>query len=183
MATDGPYLGDIVPDTFTLDSVSKNVLESVRHVGSKFTTPQEDWRTMLFLYGERYIIADMQEMMDAKDDIPAVLETLFVQHRPTVAALVTSVWYRDLDMNAPLIDTTLQLLSTFGVSSDPQRREAVTVAVSDGKFQVTWKADITRHADRPPTLGEFEVMDGENSGRFAGLLLKTFARTSKRRSR
>jgi hypothetical protein len=70
---------------------------------------------------------------------------------------------------------TVEMLGRFGVSTDPQRVEKVTVEVCDGDTSEIWWATIHRRADQPPTLGEWEKQDFDvMQGRLADILRGAF---------
>ena len=149
--------------------------DHVERVGDSFQEATADWIPMLFLFDRKGRLALGPIIMDgrsSKDMVPAAVARLCTEHKAVCGAVLFSIWYAVVQTDSPLAELSAEMMNRFGVSSRPDRREAVQIELYDGKDTEVWYADINRSADKPPALGEWKQQprDVKLSGRFANLL-------------
>lgn len=150
----------------------RDTLNQVRYVGEQFTKPDDDWMPVAFLYSRKKIkIVGIEMTRGQKDGVVPALTAIAHGFKAVRGALVMSVWHHSVVMDSPLKEVEIGLMDQMGVRNHPDRKEAVQVELYDGKDTEVWMADIIRHVDKPPTLGQWIKIEGENrSGRFANVL-------------
>lgn len=173
---------------FTLDTVLDHVQGCARKVGEDFTKPDDDWRAILLLYADQVGVVDFQNVMrtqESKAQLPALLERLFCEYKPRIVASVVSCYVRRMESNDPMAQLTVEMNLALGTRNDPLRVEELVVSVCDGEKVEQRFATITRHKDKPPTLGDFapDVAAQWFGDDMPPLLLQAFKKTSKRRAR
>lgn len=152
-----------------------SIFTAVRDIGRGFTKPADDWVNTLIVDradAKSMVIAVPFHCAEDKEIFARALPGLFRQWRPTFAAFVVSAWVSEIKPG-PLAEVMAEAIHTHGSSADPNRFEQVIVELANRRESETWRATITRHDDRPPTLGEFERdQPTETKGRFAGGFLQ-----------
>lgn len=168
-----------------VNRMRQTVMDDARAVGALFDKPDDDWTPKAFLQTQqRFIVVDLTGIRD-KDRIRPALVELFRQQLPDCAAVLFSTWTLIVPREDPLADLALQMCGDFGVQNHPERQEGLhlTIADKDGN-QEGWHCRFTRHETQPPTLGEWQKMDGDSpGGRFYNLLPDCFRLCAKARTR
>ena len=155
----------------------KHVLHIVRQVGRTFTRPGDDWApTLLLLTAEGELVPAL--LRCPKEALPLAVLSAFREFRPERAAFVLSGWSVHVEGQDPaLLQLAVEMNAALGVSNNPNRKEVLIVEVGGPGAVETYHADIERHQDRPPSLGEWRQMKGQATGRLVGVLGRAFAAT------
>ena len=145
--------------------------EGAERVGEGFDDPDDDWAPMAMVsradgtllavgIDPRFMANDGRKDMLAEEMLPAILR----EQEATAIVLLTSTWY---------VDQSRRDAAEHGFrrpSQDPNRKEAVTLMGLSLTEQALWMADIERHEDAPPTLGEWRKLPDKSvteiTGRF-----------------
>ena len=140
----------------SLAALRKRAQAAVARVGEGFTEPDDDWAPVLFAQdgkGELTVVGF--PVLDDRDATVAILRTTLHKVGAVRYALVLSSWAATSDYVPP--------------SENPERREVLTLLLSDPETDDFYLAPILRREDAPPRLGEWERLS-VYEGRFAGLL-------------
>ena len=82
-------------------------------------------------------------------------------------AFISSAWALERGAMTPQQFEAESRVWADHLDEHPNRVEMLTVYVTDSEQELFWAAEINRHADRPPTLGQWGPT--EIGGRLTGL--------------
>lgn len=151
-------------DTITPDLVSI-MKRGAADVQRNFTSPDDDWAPVMIVNGPRGVAVLMVPIGDDKNLTAAIITEALRSYQATEAALVTSSW---------TVQRETMSEDDLPVSQQPDRKEVLVLTYVSADSAEMSMADIVRHVDTPPTLGEWsEQMGGPFlSGLFADALRK-----------
>lgn len=164
----------------SFDAWTERIFSVVQDIRKSFDSKSSDWEPTLFFLMEntRLGLVDLSDFfrtVESKGLVPLVVEHIFEQFEPAYAALITSAWMRVIQTKGPLASLEQEMLEEFGVSTHPKRKEILMVELSSkGGESATYYANILRHSDKIPDLGEWEKLDGKASGRLSSVLKRAF---------
>lgn len=152
----------------TLESFTTTVQDMVRKVGETFTRPDENHTPVVIMQGRDGVITVGAIVITCKEDkiaLPGFLQRLVKESRPNRMALMLPCWELEIRADNPLAETTLEMSNRFGVRDHPDRYESLHLECGDRDGNYShWRVRITRHPDKPPTLGDWESVDDGVSG-------------------
>lgn len=152
-----------LPKGLLLDTIKRGarmLCEGPLDLPGRFTTPDADWGSiMMFVAGDGQIRQAILEITDDKDETALRLRQFLHRMHAREACLITSGWH----ISIPVSENVIGYVGPRP-SQSPDRTEVLTVTYVSGKRAVTECAEITRHPDRPPSLGEF--IPAQDVGRF-----------------
>ena len=140
----------------SLAALRKRVQVSVASIESGFSEPDDDWAPMMVTQdgrGEVTVVAF--PVLDDRDATVAILQAALRKVGAVRYAIVLSAWAAGDDLVPP--------------GENPDRRELLTLLLSDPETEDFYVAPILRREDAPPRLGKWEKWSSFE-GRFAGLL-------------
>ncbi len=133
--------------------------------------PKDEWFPTLLTVDSIDITALVMLILTSKEDLLGMLEKTFEQLKPKYAALLMPCWMLNIDMKKPLGETTIEICAELGVRTHPDKIEALWLTVADSTKEKTWYAEVQRYDTKPPTLGEWESLEGgESTGRMVGVI-------------
>jgi len=149
---------------------------AIQTICSQFTEQDDDFIPVLFLeHNEQTVVAVVSEFMvndQTKDTLAdEVIPALTFQHRPTSLAFVASAWSVTGD------EQKLEKVYTGDVTeprNSPFRSEIVIATIVTKEGIETAAAEIYRHSNRPPTLGNF-IFGESGGGRFVASMTAALA--------
>jgi hypothetical protein len=139
----------------SLAGLRQRVQASVANIEAGFSQPDDDWAPMMLTQdgrGEVTVVAF--PVLDDRDATVAILRAALRKVGAVRYAIVLSSWAAADDLVPP--------------SENPDRRELLTLLLSDPETDEFYAAPILRREDAPPRLGEWKKWSIE--GRFAALL-------------
>lgn len=137
-------------------------------VGEKFE-PQEDWLPMLFVKNDEGV-GIVGLAVDGGEEIALAIAQIGHRMRPQALALIHTAW---------MVVRTEEQQALFGrimsPSEDPDRIETlcISAALPGEPVLLAW-SPITRHADAPPSIGEWNEGPDEG-GRLAEAMADALA--------
>jgi hypothetical protein len=145
----------------------------VEDIGSSFTEPDDDW--MFVCMGRTEddgvvigVDPSAFQTEETKDQLPQLLANLAQRQGFVAYGMVISMWYVVLDKrdSPEEFDSLERDRSWTGPrpSEHPKRKEGVLIVGVDRFGDEAYTADIIRHDDAPPTLGEWRSWGGEPDG-------------------
>jgi len=167
------------------------IMRNAEDIGRNFTRPDSDWTMMFFAMGGHSpaICSIILSCPEDKDRLPAALTDIVRKTGATRTALITSCWMVETKTTNPAAaELTVQACNEFGVSNHPERFEVLQLGVADAPDEwrewsqsecasEVYQAKITRHADTPPTLGEWVKQPGTQPGtQWTGRMARICAR-------
>jgi hypothetical protein len=135
--------------------------------------PEDDWQPVLIgLTETEATVVGFPIMPNLKDTLVEVLATIAKQFGFKAMAVVTTVWYVKVAVDASsLTDEEREALEREHMntppSEHPNRVEAVLIQALDAEVMRFRVAEIERHPDAPPTLGEWKPL-GEDNDEYGG---------------
>lgn len=157
----------------TLADLRKVVENSTREIERSFTSPDDDWVSMLIVQmpGRIAMIELPPQMFEGrlrKDLLGETIRSYVAGEGAYRYALVVNTF-----MAIDHVDSELMRQLESGeirVRDVPGRVEALVLVLGDAETEEVWVAEIERSTDRPPRLRPFaKEEDAEFSGRFIGL--------------
>jgi hypothetical protein len=138
-------------------SLVQHARMAARDAVNALTRPEQDILPMLMTYGKRGLGIAGIEMPDddGRDRVAKMMVATVAFTEAAEVAFVSTAWMSNSE--------------SVGVRprDDPQRVEKVVlVHWSGGGVSTMYAADVIRHDNRPPDLGQWEEMGGEMGGRF-----------------
>lgn len=160
-----------------LEEIGQQLMTAVEEIGKDFEHADDDWLPVAHLYGPdgpMIMVIDPQWMQSEKTKnalLHEVLAPAIVRSGAKEAALVLAVWAIKLSKdnhNPEEFRKQVEEAQRVGISANKFRKEMVIVEVMNESDYRIWSADIVRHDDSPPTVGEWEEWEGTKvAGRFA----------------
>lgn len=155
-----------------LETVIEIATDGVTVIGASFTEPDDDWAPVLILQLKagkgavvgidgNFLASQQSKDLLAHEVIPQAIR----EFEAIGAAFVSSSWMVASDDRK------------VAPSEHPDREEVVMVTAMTAGEHAFLMARISRHADRPPELGEFERLPASTDfeGRFVGPIRRALA--------
>ena len=136
--------------------------EATNDLGKQFVCPDDDWSATLFCLsasGSLFVLplrfsGDAEKKLCCAVTIPsAIAET-----KAVTVGLVLSTWvvrFTESDGVTALDERVERLMGGLRPSQHPRRHEELILTVFEENVSATATADIHRHSQCPPTLGEW----------------------------
>lgn len=128
-----------------------------RTIQKKMTQPDEDWApVMLFKVGDGHYQVAYFEVGDTPDEKSVVatgLANVLASHEATEAVIINSVWVSTYERDE--LDRNLHRKEGVDRPSERINRfEALAILYASKDTITSHHLPITRHDDKPPTLGD-----------------------------
>ena len=138
-----------------------------RHVGEGFTQPDDDWQPIAFVCDTQGQTTAL--MLDPEMFRPGRKEVMFAFLSEEMRRLgadrvgfVISTWMAKAPTKDP--EEAMRWAETAGPPSEqPDREEGLVISWGDVTGDHLSMAEITRHPDGPPTLGDWQDMRGDGA--------------------
>jgi hypothetical protein len=124
--------------------------EGARQVQLGFDNPEDDWLPVMAVQSPAGVGLIMVHISDDKDATAERLTRMLRSQGVTEAVLLASSWTVERDQ--PALDGP--------VSEQPDRKEVLVLTQVTTDSADMFMAEIIRHEDSPPTLGEWENRAG-----------------------
>lgn len=126
----------------------------VRTLGAAMTAPNDDWDPQVLLYdgaGKLHIVNALYGSEEAKYTFwDKFVPKYILDHKIVEFAAILSAWTSTRAEGAPHVEPRLA----------PDRKECVGIAYVSSTTDSYYMAPMVRCEDRPPILGDFELLDG-----------------------
>lgn len=159
----------------SLDVFAEGIKRIVEGIGDDFTETDDDWMATLIIEtddGQRLAIGLSGDLFDGefrKDILVMTMKHTLAGMKAMRYALVLSAWGilgREGGTEEEIRATHQEWRGRF--QDHPERIEMVVLQIVDREQEFGMTAEIQRHEDKPPTLGEWKKSTGM-SGRFPSL--------------
>lgn len=151
-----------------------DVQDSVEGLGKDFSEPDDDWVPVGFglsADGTSTMVGIDPQFFSSdhsKDLLVEKLRALIIAEQILVFAMVVSTWqsryHIETDERRPPAGWHPEVSPDVMPRDDPNRREAVVVAITDADGTTVSSAEIIRFEDAPPALKDWEQFDTEGAG-------------------
>jgi hypothetical protein len=161
----------------TLDLFDHVAVTAERMAKDTFTEPDDDWTPIVFLEDATgtWAMMPIEEFMqnDRTKDmlVELIIPETIKRFEAKVVVMILSVWHSKIPKGVDWQDRPMP-------SEDPNRSEALVLTeyTAEGVKRYSM-AEIIRHEDSPPTLGEWENTDATDyEGRFVQPIVKAMQR-------
>lgn len=157
-----------------VDELLEMLRTTAETIGNRFERPDDDWLTVCAWHDSQEQRGTLAPLVFSNEDekVRALAEVSDVMRAcdADVAGLVMSSWGARVTKEQ-VAESERRGESLPKPSQSPLRQELLLILGKErGAPIVSMWAEIQRHDDAPPTLGEWEVSEHEMSGLFADLL-------------
>lgn len=130
--------------------------QGAQDVQGRFTSPDDDWVPILLVKSPDGIGLAMVTITDDKQATADMLQESLRSNKATEAVLITSAWTISRGLGEQFDPER-----DFPICEQPDRQEVLVLTHVTTESAAMYMANINRHADTPPTLGEWqEQVDG-----------------------
>ena len=152
----------------------QDLIEHAQRVSRKavedLTEPQEDILPVMVCSGPHGIsvmlLSEMGGDDASKDQLALWMTATLVVTRAAAAVTVTTAWMTKMSLDDPDVDLLAGTIKE-PVSERSDRVEGVALVCCSRDTEVLITAPLTRHEDRPPTLGDW-IRLGDGNGMTGG---------------